>query len=230
MPSSAPRLIRVAEELAGIPLFDFPILHRMRLTELINRAARQKAALVFGPAGAGKTVACASWAVAQDEGRQVFWLTLSPGEDSAWFWAGVYARLRHARVLPREAVTYLEEAPADSFPLRLADVARQFTVPVTVVLDNAHTLSDDAVATGLDVLLSHAPPALSLLFCGRQAPAVQLDRLRASGELATVGPADLACTAEEADAYLTMLGLEFTPADRDKLLTYGKGLIGALPT
>jgi LuxR family maltose regulon positive regulatory protein len=242
MPSSVPRLAQAtqlgiaaelgqrqsAEERLGIPLFEFPVLHRVRLTELINRAARHQAALVSGPAGAGKTVACASWAVTQSEGRQVLWLTLSPGEDSAWFWADVYARLRQASVLPREAVTYLEEGPANRFPFRLAEMARQFTVPVTLVLDNVHALTDEAIVSGLDVLLSLAPPTLSVLFCGRRATGAQLDRLRASGELATVGPADLACTSEEADAYLTMLGLEFAAADRDKLLTRAKGLIGAL--
>ena len=111
--------------------------------------------------------------------------------------------------MPREAMAYLEEASADGFPFRLAEMARRLTTPLVVVLDNAHALDDRAVVAGLDVLISHAPPNLCLLLAGRHAPGIRLDRLRASGELATVGAADLACTSDEADAYLAMAGAGF---------------------
>jgi ATP/maltotriose-dependent transcriptional regulator MalT len=72
-------------------LFDCPLLPRPRLTELINRATRRKVALVCGPAGTGKTVACAHWAAAPSGDRRVVWLTWSAGElatvgaaDLAW--------------------------------------------------------------------------------------------------------------------------------------------------
>ena len=182
------------------------LLHRPRLTALIDRATRYKVALVCGPAGAGKTVACAQWAAALSPERRVVWLTLSADEDKCWFWADLAARLRRTRLMPRGAAAYLEEGSADGFPFRLVEMARQLAAPVVLVLDNAHALDDRAVVAGLDVLIRHAPPTLGLLFSGRHAPGIQLDRLRASGELATVGPADLACTTDEADAYLAMLG------------------------
>ena len=190
---------------------------RPRLTELIDRATRHKVVLVRGPAGAGKTVACAQWTAAPSGGRQVVWLTLTADEDESWFWADVYARLKLARLMPRGATAYLAEASADGFPFRLVEMARRLTTPLVVVLDNAHALDDRAVVAGLDVLISHAPPNLCLLLAGRQAPGIRLERLRAAGELATVGAADLACTSDEADAYLAMAGAEFLRADRDEL-------------
>ena len=182
------------------------LLPRPRLTALIDRATRHKVALVCGPAGAGKTVACAQWAAALSPERRVVWLTLSADEDKSWFWADLAGRFRQARLMPRGATAHLEEASADGFPFRLVEMARQLATPVVLVLDNAHTLDDPAVVAGLDVLIRHAPPALCLLFSGRHAPGIRLDRLQASGELATVGAADLACTSDEADAYLGMLG------------------------
>ena len=130
--------------------------------------------------------------------------------------------------MPREAVAYLEEASADSFPFRLVEMARRLTAPLVLVLDNAHALDDRAVVAGLDVLISHAPPKLCLLLAGRHAPGISLDRLRAYGELATVGAADLACTSDEADAYLAMAGAGFPRPSRDELSVRGKFFIGEL--
>ena len=221
----------LGEEQRGLPWFNSPLsplLPRPRLTELIDRATRHKVALVCGPAGAGKTVACAQWATAPSGGRQVVWLTLSADEDKSWFWADLYGRLRWAHLMPREAAAYLEEASADGFPFRLVEMARQFTTPVVLVLDNAHTLDDPAVIAGLGVLIRHAPPTLCLLLAGRHAPGLALGRLQASGELATVGAADLACTSDETDAYLAMAGPEFPRAGQDELAAHRKCLIGEL--
>ena len=156
------------------------------------------------------------------------WLTLGADEDKSWFWADLAGRLRQARLMPRGAAAYLEEGSADGLPFRLVEMARQLVTPVVLVLDNAHTLDESAVVAGLDVLIRHAPPALGLLFSGRRAPDIRLDRLQASGELATVGPADLACTPDEADAYLAMLGRQGAQGGRDELAARGKCFIGEL--
>ena len=130
--------------------------------------------------------------------------------------------------MPRKAVAYLEEASADGFPFRLAEMARRLATPLVVVIDNAHALDDRAVVAGLDVLISHAPPNLCLLLAGRHPPGIRLDRLRASGQLATVSAADLACTSDEADAYLAMAGAEFLRTGRGELSVPGKFFIGEL--
>ncbi len=212
----------------GIPLFNVPLLPRPRLTDLINRATRHKVVLVCGPAGAGKTVACAEWAAAASGDKRVAWLTLRADEDRAWFWADLAGRLRQARLMPRKAAAYLEDASTDSFPFRLVEMARRLTAPLVVVLDNAHVLDDRAVVAGLDVLIRHAPPTLCLLLAGRHAPGISLDRLRAYGELATVGAADLACTPGEAEAYLAMAGAGFPGPGRDELSVREKCFIGEL--
>jgi LuxR family maltose regulon positive regulatory protein len=65
-----------------------PVLRRRRLTELIEQASGHRVTLVSGPAGAGKTVACASWAASRPASRPVAWLTLdSQDREPARFWA-----------------------------------------------------------------------------------------------------------------------------------------------
>ena len=53
-------------------------------------------------------------------------------------------------------------------------------------------------------------------------------RWRASGELATAGAPDQACTSEEADAYLAMLGPDLAGPHHDELPAHRPGLIGEL--
>jgi LuxR family transcriptional regulator, maltose regulon positive regulatory protein len=227
-PAMEQRRPRFLEDPLQIPQFRFPVLHRRRLTDLIDRAARHRVALVCGPGGAGKTVACAAWAAAQREDRQVVWLSLNAGEDNAWFWAGICAGLTRARAVPSEAMGSLEDVSADDFPLRLVEMMRLFPVPMVLVLDNAHLLIDGAVLAGLERLIRHAPPTLCLFLSGRRPPGLRLERLQASGELGVVGAASLACTPDEVDAYRALLCPEADATERDELPEHAEGLIGGL--
>ena len=49
----------------------------------------------------------------------------------------------------REAAEYVEEAPADRFPFRPVEMARQLTVPVVPVLGNVHTVGGRAIVAVL---------------------------------------------------------------------------------
>ena len=216
------------EDKLRVPRPSFPVLRRRRVSGLLEEATRHRVTLVSGPAGAGKTVACASWAGASPAGRRVAWLTLDAGDRQEWFWAYLCAGLTRARAASADTLRVLADGPADSFPLRLVQAAQAFPEPVVLVLDDLHELTDQGVLRGLDVLIRHAPPSLRLVLCARQQPALQLARLRVAGELADISGADLACTAPEADAYFAMLGLEAEPAQRDELLRRTRGWMAGL--
>ncbi len=204
------------------------MLRRRRISGLLDQAIRNRVTLVSGPAGAGKTVACATWAAAPAQARRVVWLSLDGEDQQAWFWAYVCAGLGRLRSIPAESLRSLEDTSPDGFPLRLVEAAQTFTEPVILVLDDIHELTDQAVLGGIDLLIRHAPPTLRLVLSARQPPALQLARLRVSGELADIGGHDLACTSEEADAYFSMLGLDADPAARDALLRRTQGWMAGL--
>ncbi len=210
-----------------IPQPSFPVLRRRRISALLDRATHSKVTLVCGPPGSGKTLACASWA-AEVRARRVVWLTMDPGDQQSWFWAHVCAGLSRARVAAPDLLRSLADTAADRFPLRLAEVARAFTEPVVLLLDDVHEMTDPAVLSGLAAGIWHAPGMLRLVLCGRRPPALPLARLRAAGEVRVIGGQHLACTADEADAYLRMLGIEASPAAREQLLRCTQGWMAGL--
>jgi LuxR family maltose regulon positive regulatory protein len=219
---------RFLEGKLQVPEPHFPVLRRRRITGLLDQATRNRVTLISGPAGAGKTVACATWAAAPPQARRVVWLTLDAEDQQAWFWAYVCAGLGRLRSIPAESLRSLEDVSPDGFPLRLVEAAQTFTEPVVLVLDDIHELTDPAVLSGIDLLIRHAPATLRLVLSARQPPALQLARLRVSGEMGDIGGHDLACTSEEADAYFAMLGLDVEPGARDALLRRTQGWMAGL--
>jgi LuxR family transcriptional regulator, maltose regulon positive regulatory protein len=220
---------RFLEDKLRIPRLSLAVLRRRRVTELIEQAAAHRVTLVSGPAGAGKTVACASWAAATPAARRVAWLTVDPEDaDPARFWAYARAALARAGTLPAEAVRLLADVSPAEFPLRLVEAAQLFTEPVVLVLDDIHEIAGGAVLAGLDLLIRHAPPSVRLVLSGRCPPGLQLARLRVAGELADVTAAELACTADEAAAYFAMLGINVGAAGRDELLRRTEGWMAGL--
>jgi LuxR family transcriptional regulator, maltose regulon positive regulatory protein len=234
---AAARRIRPAaadeSELLGdklqIPQPGVAVLRRVRLIDLIEQAAAHRVTLVSGPAGAGKTVACGSWASATPGARRVAWLTLDAADqEPARFWTYVRAALTRTGSAPAEFARALHDVPPDELPLRVVEAAQLLSEPLTLVLDDVHELADGPVVAGLDLLLRHAPPTLRLILSGRCPPRLALARLRVSGDLADVTAADLACTAEEADAYFAMLGLDVDAGARDELLRRTEGWMAGL--
>ena len=219
---------RFLEGKLQVPQSHFPVLRRRRITGLLDQAARNRVTLISGPAGAGKTVACSTWAAAPAQARRVVWLTLDAEDQQSWFWAYVCAGLARLRSIPAESLRSLEDVSPDGFPLRLVEAAQTFTEPVILVLDDIHELTDASVLGGIDLLIRHAPATLRLVLSARQPPALQLARLRVAGELADIGGHDLACTSEEADAYFSMLGLDVDPSARDALLRRTQGWMAGL--
>jgi LuxR family transcriptional regulator, maltose regulon positive regulatory protein len=211
-----------------VPRPSFDVLHRPRVSALLAEATRHRVTLVCGPAGAGKTVACASWAARKGAARRAAWVTLDAQDRHDWFWACVSGALSRVPSLPAQASRALSDTRAGRFPLRLAEVAQTFPQPVTLIFDDVHEVTDECVLAGLDTLIRYAPPPLRLVLLARRPPALQLARLCVAGELADIGGNDLACTQDEADAYFAMLGLRVAPAERNEVLRRTEGWMAGL--
>ena len=212
-----------------VPRPTLAVLRRRRVIELVDAAVSHRVTLITGPAGAGKTVACASWAATRPAARQPAWLTVDAEDrEPARFWQYVLAALVRARAVGADDAGQLAAAPPEAYPMRIVAATRGLPEPVVLVIDDVHELAGSSALAGLDLLIRHAPPGLRLILSGRCPPGLALARLRVAGELADIGAADLACTAAEADGYLALLGIGMTPAQRDELLHRTEGWMAGL--
>ncbi len=215
-----------------VPTLSAGVLNRPRVTGLIERAAAHPVTVITGPAGAGKTLACAIWAQSAARSSRVAWLTLDEGDrDPSRFWANVAAALADGSAAlppPEPALVPRSRSAADDLPMSLADAVRGSGRVITLVLDDMHTLAGGSVLPELSFLVHHAPVGLRLILCGRFAPGLQLAKMRIGGDLAELDATDLACATTEADAYLGKLGLRVAAAERDELLRYTEGWMAGL--
>lgn len=200
------------------------VIHRNRITALIEQATERPVTVITAPPGAGKTVACAGWAAVRARSRRIAWLSLDEGDrDPARFWACITAALAAggttfgASLIPRT-----REAP-DDLPADLVVAVRKLSGSVVLVIDDVHMLADSEVLPGLALLIHHAPASLRLILCGRSVPGLHLAKMRLSGDLSELQAADLACTAQEAEAYFDALGLAAASAKRESLMRETEG-------
>jgi LuxR family maltose regulon positive regulatory protein len=223
---------RLIDGKLAIPRAVFPVLRRTRLVNLLDAATQHRVTLMSAPAGSGKSTACSSWAQVRLDKMRIAWLSLDHADNNpARFRDYLLAALQRAAGLDqqqRETLRGIEHCAPEDFPLPLVKAAEKFADPVSLVLDDIHEVSDPTVLGWLDQLVRHAPPMLRLILSGRRTPPLQLARLRVSGDLADINATDLACTAEEAESYFSMLGLRVDRADRDALLRHTQGWMAGL--
>ena len=210
---------RLLDSKVRIPCLGDDVFRRDRLTELIERATARPVTMIAAPAGSGKTVACAVWAAEKARSRRVAWLSLDEGDrEPARFWASMTAALATGGTSAVSELVPRSRDGDDDLPADLVNTMRRLSGSVVLVLDDVHVLAGSDVMPGLALLAHNAPASLRLILSGRSLPELHVARMRVAGTLSEVMPADLACTAEEAEGYFAALGLTASAAERDQLL------------
>lgn len=141
----------------GAPHVPVGVLHRPRLTALIDRGIEQKIGLILlGPSGCGKTTALADWAHRQPEDGTVrLWVSVDEGRRTReGFWRLIAQSLAHAGIIPDLDVQRTIDHPNDSVvpvPVRIAREVSQRGTKVVLVVDGGERLIDRQIAN--DVML-----------------------------------------------------------------------------
>jgi len=217
------------EDKLRIPSPGLSVLPRARIAGLIDAAVSHPVTVLTGPPGAGKTVALAQWASARAPGRRPGWLSLDAADaDPDRFWRYVTAALARAGAAGPGLAGTQARPTAAQIAQWLDAAARPAAEPVLLVLDGVQALAGSASLAELQELVRHEPRGLRLVLAGRCIPGFGLARLRLAGELAEVGAADLACTAEETDAFFAMLGIQLSADDRAQALRRTQGWLAGL--
>lgn len=181
---------------------------RPRLTDRLDATPAPLTLLAAGP-GWGKSALLSAWA--RRGGRPVSWVSPAKADAAApRFWPLFLAAARAAG-LPVHEAAQLWRDPAG---LAAATGGRQ----ATIVLDDAHLLTDPAVIDGLDLVVRRCGAVLRLVLAARSDPLLPLDAYRTDGRVCELRAADLAMTAAEAGLVLAAHGVTLPERDMSVLM------------
>lgn len=175
---------------------------------------------VCAPAGYGKTTLLAAYARAlRDRGRRVGWVTCDRHDaDPVLLWNAILSALSAAAPHPAPATDPFAalEPPRTMDPSFLAEFVDAIDAdgtPTTLVLDDAHELTDPRTLTGLSDLLRNLPDQLRLVIGSRHAAGIPLHRLRLEDRLLQIRAQELAFTRDETGAVLSAQGVDLGADD-----------------
>lgn len=192
------------------PALHAPLIARPQLIERLNQIPPQHVALIAAPTGFGKTTLLSAWA--RQASRPAIWITLDEGDnDPARFGSYLLAALeRHYPSIgaPMRAMLQSPQpVPVEWGLTALINAIAAVGEPLTLVLDDCHTLDAPAIFAGLSFLIEHLPPNLSLLLAGRANPPLPLARLRARRQLTELRADALRFSEDEIGQLAAELGV-----------------------
>lgn len=205
---------------------------RPRLIKRLNESAHRKLILISAPAGFGKTTLVSEWLAGS--GRPAAWLSLDENDnDPARFLSYLIAALQRIQPDIGQAVSRMLQIPQPppveaTLTALLNDIAG-ITTPFTLVLDDYHVITAQAIDQALTFWLENAPPQMGMIIATREDPGLPLHRLRARDQLTELRAADLRFTPDEAASFLTQaMGLRLSAEDVATLEARTEGWIAGL--
>lgn len=206
------------------PPFSSSFLQRPDLIQRLYDGLNAKVTLISAPAGFGKSTLISSWldqieASSTDPDRgaslRVSWLSLEESDNQLpRFVRYLVAAIEEAYPQSCEQVIALlfDKTPSTIEALTdlLANTLTLLPGQLVLVLDDLHTIHDEAIYTFLTRLIQHTSQRLHLVFITRLDPPLPLSRWRAQGLLNELRLRDLSFTLEETTEFLRR-NLEYIP-------------------
>lgn len=227
--------MRVLDTKLLIPPLGKARVERVRLNHKLDEAHIQGGlTVVSAPAGSGKTTLVGLWAHQQQKQNRVGWLSLDRHDNSlASFLTCTIAALQKPFDGFGMALLHTLQSPQlpalEALMGALVHELLNLPDPVTLILDDFHTLDDPEVMQAMQFVLDHLPEHLHLLIVTREDPALPLARLRVKGKLTELRLADLRFTAQESTAFLKdSMGLSLSESDIQALDARTEGWIAGL--
>lgn len=192
------------------------LLPRPALLAHVKQALEtQRVLLICAPAGYGKTALLTQALADAPAETAIAWVALDEGDDLGRLLDCLFAAFEPYDPPWRTAPEGLRDAAlrGDAEVLTVADAMLNALEACDVergliVLDDAHHLVDAASLQFLDRWLARMGERWRLVLAVRHEPALRLARLRAAGELADLGPAELVLARGEVEQLAQAAGLD----------------------
>ncbi len=184
------------------------LIRRQKLLDRLLLEDFWRLTLVSAPAGYGKSVLVTQWLREMD--APYAWLSLD-AYDSGLDTVAAYlvASLHNKYPAMGSETGQILQRPQLPAPERLADTLlrdlQTLPGPVTLVIDDYHTISNIAVHHFFQRLLSNMPPQMRLIILSRVDPPLALSRLRGGGQMRDIRANDLRFSDREAATLITQI-------------------------
>lgn len=215
-----------------VPLARPNLISRSRLLQKLTEGIHRKLTLVLAPAGFGKTTLLSDWAA--HNAQVVTWVSLDDGDnDSARFLSYFITALQIPEPgLGQGAAASLSvpqpQSPESIMTLLINEIT-SLSTQIVIVLDDYHTIQNQAIHNALIYLLDHCPPQLHLVIASRDEPPFPLARLRIRDEITELRSTELAFSTEEAVSFFNhAMRLSISPEDAASLESRTEGWIAGL--
>lgn len=190
--------------------------------------------VVSAPAGFGKTTFLGQWAATRSAAVTA-WISVDADDAGPRLWSALLTALRPSLGRSLDDLLVASAAPdvavRDDVLVGVLDRLAEHAEPVTVVLDDAHLVLDDAeTRAALDWFLERLPAPHAVALGSRRAlPLAALGRRGIRGELVAVGVDELRFTPTESALFLREgLGLHVDDATVDEIEHHVEGWPAAL--
>jgi ATP/maltotriose-dependent transcriptional regulator MalT/two-component SAPR family response regulator len=211
------------------PVFSAGKLHRERLVDMIHANIPRKLIVVAAPPGYGKTTLAADFT--QHTELPVCWVRMTEADQDVMRMARVLAASLAKRF--RRLRGYLEiDKMVGSEPEGLARVFAEVIElmigePFVILIDEVHLANRSrGVLRFLDTFLEVQPEQATLIVIGREVPDISLAKLMAEGDLAGIGPHDLALDQTELQQIaLDQFTVKLGEAEAGELLNETRGWV-----
>ncbi|QYB01142.1 protein kinase [Rhodococcus sp. USK10] len=211
------------------------LVRRARLLEALRAARRRRLVLIHAPAGYGKSTLAAQWReVLVAGGTAVAWLSVDNDDNNlVWFLAHLIEAIRRVQpTLGHDLGQVLEDrgADADRYVLTsLVDEVHDRGLPVAVMIDDWHRVTDSATLAALGYLLDNGCHHLQLIVTSRTRSGLPLGRMKVRDELVEVTAADLRFDLDESTRFLVDVnGLALADSELAALTRSTDGWVAAL--
>ncbi|HEY1354227.1 MAG TPA: LuxR C-terminal-related transcriptional regulator [Ktedonobacteraceae bacterium] len=213
----------------AIPSLRPHILPRPHLVAEINKGLDFKLTLISAPAGFGKTTLLSEWACQRMP--PLIWISLSESDnDPAQFWTYVSMALASlSEQVASRVLELLSHGRYEAIQTELTNVLVSLPQEFVLVLDDYHTIQNEAIHTAVISLLEYLPWHIRVVIASRTRPPFPLSRLRAYRQLYELRPADLLFTPPEVELFfIRTLGRTLSPELVETITAQTEGWIAIL--
>lgn len=224
-PAGTPPRLRVIEPKLLLPRVHPGTLRRGRLLEMLDGDGTSALTVLDAGVGYGKTTLIRSWCAEHRD--TVIWMTLdSADDDPVRLWAHLATAVeRLGGGVGRGALASLgvRGSPIETAVDELMSGLVVFGRPVTIVLDELHTVTSEVSVRSIGHAIKRLPENVRMIASTRCDPPIGLARLRARRALTEIRARQLAFTVEEARGLLEREGIELSSEGVELLVDRTEG-------